>query len=98
MANYFRNLNQTLHSIDPAQLTGYQRFKLWLSERLRVMWTLIFMLVLGVLSLWIALKVGGGAGTQTPVEMLVPEMNNLSHPEEILKQRAGEQGQPASRP
>ena len=98
MANYFRNLKQTLHSIDPAHLSGYERFKMWLSERLRVMWTLIFMLVLCVLSLWIALKVGERTGTQTPVEILVPEMNRLSKPEENLKQKVGEEQPAVERP
>lgn len=83
MPSNYRNIKETLYNIDPDNHTTFEKLKFWLSNHLRIVWSLVMMLVLGIFCLWAALKVGTNTAGDTVIETLIP-VKKAMEPEKLL--------------
>jgi len=75
MPNYFKNLEQTMASVNNTDLSVGKKIKFWMINHLRIIWSLIMMLILSFICLWVSLKVSGENPSGSIIENVVPEMN-----------------------
>lgn len=88
MPNYFRNLEETISSINPENRTFGQKVKFWLSAHLRFIWSLVMMLILFFFCIWISLKAGSQSGEDTIIETIDPRVKEVRNIDQKLEKAA----------
>ncbi len=84
MPNYFRNLDQTIKTIESERLSSMDHCKLWMHDHLRIMWNLLFMIVLVIFSIWVSYEVSDSVGGNSVIEV-VPGVQQLNQSDELLE-------------
>ena len=88
MANYFRNLEETMSKMDPDNVSRSKKIKFWMSSHLRVIWSLVMMFILFFFCIWISLQASRTAGDNTIIEHVVPEIQQAGTVDQKLEDAA----------
>ena len=88
MANYFRNLEETMSKIDPDSVTFSKKIKFWMAAHLRVIWSLVMMFILFFFCIWISLQASRTNGDGTIIEKVVPEIKQAGTVDQKLEEAA----------